>query len=105
MNYYRKKPVVVRAIQLNHANRRRVESLLESKGMAVLLGRTNECSDPCREDAPWLDLVIPTLEGDHLAKHGDWIIEGVQGELYPCKPDIFAATYEPIPSEGGGEGG
>lgn len=39
-------------------------------------------------------LVIPTLEGDHLAEPGDWIIRGVKGEYYPCKPDIFAATYE-----------
>ncbi len=40
-------------------------------------------------------LIIPTLEGDHEAKPGDWIICGVQGELYPCKPGIFAKTYEP----------
>lgn len=38
---------------------------------------------------------IPTLEGTHEAKHGDWIIQGVKGELYPCKPDIFEMTYEP----------
>jgi hypothetical protein len=37
---------------------------------------------------------IPTLEGDHLAMPGDWIICGVQKEFYPCKPGIFAATYE-----------
>lgn len=43
-------------------------------------------------------LVIPTLEGDHLAEPGDWIIKGVKGEFYPCKPDIFAVTYEPAPS-------
>ena len=41
-------------------------------------------------------LFIGTLEGTHEAKPGDWIIKGVQGELYPCKPDIFAATYEPV---------
>lgn len=41
-------------------------------------------------------LVIPTLEGDHRADRGDWIIRGVQGEFYPCKPDIFAATYEAV---------
>jgi hypothetical protein len=35
------------------------------------------------------------LEGRHEARPGDWIIRGVQGELYPCKPDIFEATYEP----------
>ncbi len=39
-------------------------------------------------------LLIPTLEGDHTAQVGDWLIEGVKGEVYPCKPDIFEATYE-----------
>jgi len=42
-----------------------------------------------------LGLDIPTLEGVMHASPGDWIIRGIQGELYPCKPDIFAATYEP----------
>ena len=42
-------------------------------------------------------IVIPTLEGDHIASPGDWIIRGVKGEIYPCKPDIFAATYEAVP--------
>lgn len=41
------------------------------------------------------NLTIRTLEGDMTACPGDWIIRGVKGELYPCKPDIFAATYEP----------
>lgn len=40
-------------------------------------------------------IYIGTLEGTLTASAGDWIIRGVQGELYPCKPDIFAATYEP----------
>jgi hypothetical protein len=39
---------------------------------------------------------IKTLEGVMIARPGDWIIRGVQGELYPCKPDIFATTYEPV---------
>jgi hypothetical protein len=39
-------------------------------------------------------LTIRTLEGDMAANPGDWIIRGVKGEIYPCKPDIFAATYE-----------
>ena len=39
-------------------------------------------------------ITIKTLEGDHRARHGDWIIRGVKGELYPCKPDIFEATYD-----------
>lgn len=42
------------------------------------------------------DLMIRTLEGDMHATPGDWIIRGVQGEFYPCKPDIFAATYEAV---------
>lgn len=41
-------------------------------------------------------IYIRTLEGDLCAGWGDWIIKGVMGELYPCKPDIFAATYEPV---------
>jgi len=41
-------------------------------------------------------LRIPTLEGDMFANTGDWIIKGIQGEFYPCKPDIFKKTYEPV---------
>lgn len=43
-----------------------------------------------------MGLLIPTLEGNMLAREGDWIIRGVAGELYPCRPDIFEATYEPV---------
>ena len=43
-------------------------------------------------DHGWID----TLEGGHKVCPGDWIITGVKGEFYPCKPDIFAATYEPV---------
>jgi hypothetical protein len=39
---------------------------------------------------------IPTLEGTMTANVGDWIIKGINGEVYPCKPDIFEATYEPV---------
>lgn len=46
-------------------------------------------------DEYYTPLVIPTLEGEMHADVGDWIIRGIQGEHYPCKPDIFAATYEP----------
>ena len=47
-------------------------------------------SDPLRP------LVIQTLEGMQAASPGDWIIQGIKGELYPCKPDIFAMTYEAV---------
>jgi hypothetical protein len=41
-------------------------------------------------------LIIPTLEGDHVAKSGDYIIKGINGECYPCKPDIFIKTYDVV---------
>lgn len=41
-------------------------------------------------------VVVKTLEGNMYAQPGDWIITGVKGERYPCKPDIFEATYEPV---------
>ena len=44
-------------------------------------------------------VTIPTLEGDMVANTGDWIITGVNGEKYPCKPDIFIKTYEPVDDE------
>ena len=50
------------------------------------------CEDERRDH--WY-MTIPTLEGDHRATPGDWIIRGVKGEFYPCRDDIFAATYEP----------
>ena len=44
-------------------------------------------------------ILIKTPEGEMRADFGDWIIRGVKGELYPCKPDIFAATYEPVKAD------
>lgn len=41
-------------------------------------------------------IIIKTLEGDMIASPGDWIITGINGEQYPCKPDIFKKTYEPV---------
>jgi hypothetical protein len=44
----------------------------------------------------WVGLVIPTLEGNMLAVENDYVIKGVHGEFYPCKPDIFKETYEAV---------
>lgn len=49
--------------------------------------------------SPMPAIFVETLEGEMRADLGDWIIRGVQGEFYPCKPDIFAATYEPVEDE------
>lgn len=79
---FRKKPVVIDAIQ--YTDHERDERALEN-----FIGRdlTWKTSAPPK-------LVIQTLEGEMLASVGDWIIRGMKGELYPCKPDIFEMTYE-----------
>lgn len=57
------------------------------------LVKRQQSNRQCRYVGP--DLAIQTLEGQMVARPGDWIIKGVKGEIYPCKPDIFEATYEP----------
>ena len=77
---YRKKPVVVEAVQWNSNNHKEVIDFAENKIWFDALG----------------NIWIATLEGDMVAKKGDYIIKGVQGEYYPCKPDIFKETYEEL---------
>jgi hypothetical protein len=79
MGLYRKKPVVIEAREWTGGN---AVSLIDWIG------------DAASQDGS--SLIIHTLEGDHEASLGDMIIRGVKGEFYPCKPDIFAATYEPV---------
>ena len=79
---FRKKPVVIEAIQWNGENCIEIACFLQ--------GRTYD-SGSVNQGKP---IIIPTLEGNHLANVGDWIIKGVKGEFYPCKPDIFDITYE-----------
>lgn len=106
MTQYRKKPVVIEAFEMKaevYGDRSAWPQWLEE---AWNLDRGAEGSiqnygvNPLR-DGP---LQIVTLEGLHNVQIGDWIIQGVKGELYPCKPDIFAATYEPVQPEGGANG-
>jgi hypothetical protein len=94
---WRKKPVAVEAMQLPHKifdghPAATAMAMLEFEGrIEAWAGKTIGWKWRGGK-AP--GLVIPTLEGEHLASPGDWIIRGVAGEFYPCKPDIFAATYE-----------
>ncbi len=96
MSKFRKKPVVIEAVQLRWTQWNEVCDLLGSIISPANPARNVETySDTCGEVGPsYIELTIPTLEGNHIAKHGDWIIRGVKGELYPCKPYIFEATYE-----------
>ena len=90
---YRKKPVVIEAIQYNGNNGREIGD------WATINGDRNILQSPVLEPSPnnptGSYLQIVTLEGTMTACVSDWIIKGVQGEFYPCKPDIFEQTYEP----------
>ena len=77
---FRKKPVVIEAMQFTEQCNRRELVRFIACDFLVENGH----------------IVIRTLEGDMRADLDDWIIKGVKGEFYPCKPDIFAATYEPV---------
>lgn len=80
---FRKKPVVIEAVQYFDWMRKN-DCLPE--GVFICWW-----PEPYYDDLP----TIHTLEGDHIVRDGDWVITGVKGEKYPCKPDIFEATYEP----------
>ena len=88
MRQYRKKPVVIEAIQLEDLE---VYTLMSIQHLVGLGKDIFEVKGD--------GLIIKTLEGDMRASIGDWIIKGVQGELYPCKPDIFKETYEKVAEE------
>jgi hypothetical protein len=77
---YRKKPVIIEAIQFTGSNQDNVKRF---------------CSTVKPADFEMTALVIPTLEGDMRVDAGDYVIKGVKGEFYPCKADIFNMTYEP----------
>lgn len=81
----RKKPVEIEAIQCKEPNK--ITDIMK-------FCPTAKQSDGGKCGLIWV--IIPTLEGDHQAKYGDWIIKGVQGEFYPCKPDIFDQTYDVV---------
>jgi hypothetical protein len=80
MPKYRKKPIVIEAVQWNGFNFDECAALGEG-----VFG-------PYGQEKAYLE--IQTLEGRMRASQGDWIIKGVNGEVYPCKPDIFSKTYE-----------
>lgn len=96
MPIFRKKPVEIEAFQMTLACRN------DNSEWPHWLNEAwnKEPGDGCL----WIDpddptrqlLVIGTLEGVHRVGWGDWIIRGVKGELYPCKPDIFEMTYDPV---------
>ena len=90
MKNYVKKPVVVQAVEYNGANKEEIEAFIGKKLDIIY----TELKEP-------LELKIPTLEGDMKASKGDYIIKGIKGEFYPCKPDIFKSTYNVVEDNNG----
>ena len=86
---YRKKPVEIEAVQYTGNNENEIMDFAgDARVRCVPMSMTLRPA-----------ITIDTLEGVMTASEGDFIIRGVKGELYPCKPDIFAATYEAVDSE------
>ena len=92
---YRKKPVVIEAMQWTHfpieENCLLAEADLKPYGGA-------ECCEHCGNPL-YAHALCPTLEGNHIVCPNDFIIKGIKGEFYPCKPDIFEMTYTPADDE------
>lgn len=86
MKKYRKKPVVIEAIKFNWTCR--MLNALVKEGMIIASCNKHEGRNEVSS------LSIKTLEGSHKVSQGDYIIKGVAGEFYPCKPEIFEATYD-----------
>ena len=84
---YRKKPVVIEAMQYNASNSREsvMQWIYDNGGKCYLVKSINDSS-----------IYIETLEGTMKADLNDYVIKGINGELYPCKPDIFEKTYEKV---------
>ena len=93
MDRYRKKPVVVEAVQLT--DDADWEAIADWCGGCL---ENHELGDSGEYETM---LSISTLEGIMLGLLSDWIIKGVKGEFYPCKADIFEATYEPVAGQEG----
>lgn len=84
MAMFRKKPVTIEAVAFDGFNHDTIKEF--TQGMCYM-----NMNDPYSPK-----FMIRTLEGEHIASPGDWIIKGVKGEFYPCKPDIFSSTYERV---------
>lgn len=89
MSKFRKRPVVVDAVQWTGKNVEEIRTFTNNKVHVRIEVEKNE---PVVTNY----LTIPTMEGEMIASIGDCIVKGVEGEFYPCKPDIFVKTYEKV---------
>ena len=93
---YRKKPVVIEAIQWDGTNNNEVLDFCDKAEFQYVIRKPKNIFSNKRERYVMMALFIQTFEGLHEASIGDYIIEGVNGEFYPCKQDIFKKTYEEV---------
>jgi hypothetical protein len=92
---YRKKPVVIEAFQYD-GDLKNKDGFYYVPQWAVDAFESDVMYYDSLENEPPSELFIKTLEGIHHVSVGDYVIQGIQGELYPCKPDIFRKTYEEV---------
>ena len=88
MTQYRKKPVTIDAVRFNGLNPTEIKDFVGENCEVEIYD--NEVTPPVAR------IIIHTLEGDMEVSKGDYVIKGVKGEFYPCKPDIFEQTYESV---------
>ena len=91
---YRKKPVVIEAVEWTGKNEREMFNFLEGTesefGRIMAYGKNFDIDHEKVQGG----LIIKTLESEHISTSGDYIIKGVEGEFYPCKPSVFWMTYD-----------
>ena len=92
INKYRKKPIIVEAVKWTGLNLEEIKNFVDES----LLYNICDGAWEVGEAPVVVDMQIRTLEGNMSVSVGDYIIKGVQGEFYPCKPDIFKETYETV---------
>lgn len=97
MPKYRKKPVVVEAVRWTGSN---LEEIRNFVGSDLIEDYMELFSVNGMLKKMLVDIAIDTLEGNNEVDYGDYIIKGVKGEFYPCKPDIFLKTYEEVIEDG-----
>lgn len=90
---YRKLPIVIEAVEWKGNNEKEMYCFLEGADKHVETEGRSFRIDFCNGTFAIGDLIIKTLEGEMKANIGDFVIKGINGEYYPCKPDIFKKTY------------
>ena len=96
MPKFRKKPVVVEAIQWDGTYKGILRITKEFIGINTFLSHPYNTEEKIVANGQEWGWVIGTLEGSHVVTMGDFVVKGIKGEFYPCKPDIFALTYDAL---------